>query len=366
MRFLIVFVGLLAVFGQDARELLSQGVQAYKSGRYAEAADAFQKVVNLDPTDVTARLYLATALMSQYIPGAVSPENREFAQRAKAEFREVLRLEPNNEIAINSLASLSYQEAQGMPDLSQKIPKLDEAAAWYQRALAIDPRDKEAYYSLGVIDWAKWYPAWMQARASLGMKPEEPGPLPVSAVKVDLKSQYSSMIEHGIASLEKALKIDPQYDDAMAYMNLLIRERADLRDTPEEYRRDVQQADQWIQKAMVTKQLKTQTPPPPAPPPPAPRRIRVGGNVQQANLIRKVDPVYPRAAKEAGIQGAVRFTAIIDEAGHVKTLTLVSGHPLLVDAARDAVQFWEYKPTLLNGQPIEVLTQIDVNFSLQP
>jgi len=116
---------------------------------------------------------------------------------------------------------------------------------------------------------------------------------------------------------------------------------------------------------MAAKQLKTPAPPPP-PPASTPRRIRVGGNVQQANLVRKVDPVYPPAAKEAAIQGAVHFTAIIDEAGHVKTLTLVSGHPLLVDAARDAVQFWEYKPTLLKGQPIEVLTQIDVNFSLQP
>ena len=355
-----------AALGQDAREVLNEGVQAYKSARYAEATAAFEKAVGLNPADVTARLYLATALMSQYVPGAQSAENSEFARRTEAEFQEVLRLDPNDKTALASLASLNYQEAQGMTDPARKSAKLDESKSWYLRVVANDPRDKEAYYSLGVIDWAKWYPAWMQARATLSMKPADPGPLPPSAVKAELKNQYLATIEHGISSLEQALEIDPQYDDAMAYKNLLIRERADLRDTPEEYRRDVDQADQWVQKALLAKQLKAQAPPPPVPPPATPRRIRVGGNVQQANLIRKVDPVYPPAAKEAGIQGPVRFTTIIDEAGHVKTLTLVSGHPLLVDAARDAVQFWEYKPTLLNGQPVEVLTVIEVNFSLHP
>jgi len=131
MCFLIGFVALLAVFAQDAPELLNQGVQAYKSGRYAEATDAFQKVVDLNPTDVTARLYLATALMSQYVPGAVSPENRDFPQRAKAEFREVLRLHHNNKIAINSLASLSYQEAH--PEEYRR--DVEQADQWVQKAL---------------------------------------------------------------------------------------------------------------------------------------------------------------------------------------------------------------------------------------
>jgi len=108
----------------------------------------------------------------------------------------------------------------------------------------------------------------------------------------------------------------------------------------------------------------------PPPPPPkvekaaAPQRIRVGGNVQAANLIRKVTPVYPPLAKQARVQGTVRFTAIISKDGTIQQLQLVSGHPLLVQAAQDAVKQWLYKPTLLNGEPVEVVTQIDVNFTL--
>lgn len=97
---------------------------------------------------------------------------------------------------------------------------------------------------------------------------------------------------------------------------------------------------------------------------PIPQRIRVGGNVQSANLIRKVTPLYPPLAKQARVQGTVRFTAIIGKDGLVESLQLMDGHPLLVEAARDAVQQWQYKPTLLNGNPVEVITQIDVNFTL--
>jgi protein TonB len=94
------------------------------------------------------------------------------------------------------------------------------------------------------------------------------------------------------------------------------------------------------------------------------QRIRVGGNVQQANLIRKITPVYPPLAKQARIQGTVRFTAIIGKDGSIQNLQLVSGHPLLVPSAQDAVKQWLYRPTLLNGEPVEVITQIDVNFTL--
>ena len=107
-------------------------------------------------------------------------------------------------------------------------------------------------------------------------------------------------------------------------------------------------------------------PPPPKPveKPVTPQRIRVGGNVQQANLVRKVTPVYPPLAKQARIQGTVRFTAIIGKDGTIQNLQLVTGHPLLVTAAQDAVKQWVYKPTLLNGEAVEVVTQIDVNFTL--
>jgi periplasmic protein TonB len=94
------------------------------------------------------------------------------------------------------------------------------------------------------------------------------------------------------------------------------------------------------------------------------QRLRVGGNVQSANLTRKVTPLYPPLAKQARIQGTVRFTALIGTDGSVINLQLVEGHPLLVPSAQEAVQQWQYKPTLLNGNPAEVVTQIDVNYTL--
>jgi len=111
--------------------------------------------------------------------------------------------------------------------------------------------------------------------------------------------------------------------------------------------------------------------PPPPPPPPVReekkvvvQRIRVGGNVQQAKLIRQPKPTYPALARQARIQGTVRFTAVIGTDGTIRNLQLVMGHPLLVSSAQEAVKQWVYQPTLLNGEPVEVITQIDVNFTL--
>lgn len=106
--------------------------------------------------------------------------------------------------------------------------------------------------------------------------------------------------------------------------------------------------------------------PPPPPPPKAatPKRIRVGGQVENARLIFQPKPDYPPLAKMARIQGTVRLEAVISRDGTIQDLKVVSGHPLLVKAALEAVQRWRYQPTLLNGDPVEVVTEIDVNFTL--
>ncbi|HET9180476.1 MAG TPA: energy transducer TonB [Terriglobia bacterium] len=105
-------------------------------------------------------------------------------------------------------------------------------------------------------------------------------------------------------------------------------------------------------------------PPPPPPPKPTTQRIRVGGQVESAKLINRVTPDYPQLAKMARIQGTVRLEAIISKDGTIQDLKVLSGHPLLVKAALDAVKQWRYQPTLLNGDPVEVVTEIDVNFTL--
>jgi periplasmic protein TonB len=103
-----------------------------------------------------------------------------------------------------------------------------------------------------------------------------------------------------------------------------------------------------------------------APPPPkvTPKRITVGGNVQAAHLVNRVQPIYPPLARQTRISGTVKLHAIIAKNGAVESLTVVSGHPLLVQSALDAVKQWRYQPTLLNGDPVEVDTEIDVIFSL--
>ncbi len=114
--------------------------------------------------------------------------------------------------------------------------------------------------------------------------------------------------------------------------------------------------------------LITAAPPPPPPPPPAapppPERVRVGGQVQSALLTNQARPQYPPLARQARVQGTVRLEAIISRDGVIEELQVVSGHPLLVQAALNAVRQWQYQPTLLNGVAVEVITTIDVNFTL--
>jgi len=102
----------------------------------------------------------------------------------------------------------------------------------------------------------------------------------------------------------------------------------------------------------------------PPPPPPPQERIRVGGQVQSARLVNQPRPVYPPLARQARIQGTVRLEAVINKEGLIEELTVVSGHPLLIKAAQDAVLQWQYQPTLLNGVAVEVITTIDVNFTM--
>lgn len=244
-----------------SRDALNQGVQAYKGARYGAAVDFFKTAVQLDPTNQNGRLYLATAYMSQYIPGADSPENNQMAKAAKDEFEKVLQNNPNDKIALASLASLAYQQAQGVTDLEKKFQRLDDAKGWYQKLVVADPQNKEAYYSLGVIDWAESYPVRMSARVKLGMKPEDPGPVKDKKVKEELRGKNLPKIEDGIKNLQKAIEIDPNYDDAMAYLNLTYRERADLADSPEEFKKDSEIADSWVQKSLDTKKMKAQKQP---------------------------------------------------------------------------------------------------------
>ena len=233
-----------------ARDNLNRGVQAYKNAQYTQAVEMFEKAVQLDPTFATARLYLAMAYYMQYIPGAESPENQQMADHALEQFQKVLAQEPNNDVATQSIASIYFNEK-----------KWDDAEQWYKKATTLNPKNKEGFYTLGVIAWSRWYKPWAEARAKLGMKPEDPGPIKDKKVREELKTAYLPVISGGLDNLQKALEVDKEYDDAMAYVNLLIRERADLDDNADEYKKDVETADNWVQKAMQTKKIKNERKP---------------------------------------------------------------------------------------------------------
>jgi len=266
----ILILGAAGCDKLKSRDDINKGIGAFKNAKYGDAVEFFKQAAALDPTNPNARLYLATSYMSQWIPGAESPDNLAFASMAQDEFLKVLEKDPNNTTALASLASIAFNQAAPLPP-DKKMEKLDEAAKWNKRLIEADPKNKEAYYTLGgPIVWAKWYPALMTARAELRMKPEDPGPIKDKKVKEQLKEKYGAMVDDGIANLQKALDIDKEYDDAMAYMNLLIRERADLLDSPEEYKKQIEIADGWVQKNLDTKKAK------------AARATPTGGIVQDA------------------------------------------------------------------------------------
>ncbi len=256
----ILAIGALTLFGTGcdklkSRDNLNKGVSAYKNAKYSDAVSFFQQAVDLDPTNPNAGVYLATAYMMQWIPGAISPENIQFASKAREEFNKVLQKDPNNSVALASMASLAFNEADPLP-LDQKMGKLNEAADWYKKLVTADPKNRDGYYSLGAIAQKEFYPALMTARVNANMKPDEPGPLKDKKAKSELSAKYSASIEDGIKNLQTALNIDPESDDAMAYMNLLIRERADLSDDKDAYKKQVADADSWLQKALDTKKAK--------------------------------------------------------------------------------------------------------------
>jgi tetratricopeptide (TPR) repeat protein len=167
------------------------------------------------------------------------------AKAAYDQFMKVLDQDSKNTVAMASVASLY---------LYQK--KWDDAQQWYEKLVAVDPNNADAYYSLGFIAWSKWYPAYTNARLDMGMKQDDPGPFKDKKVKEDLKTKWLPTINAGLQSLDKTLQINPEYEDAMSYENLLIRERADLLDSKDEYEGSIKTADNWMQKALDTKKTK--------------------------------------------------------------------------------------------------------------
>jgi tetratricopeptide (TPR) repeat protein len=237
-----------------ARDQLNKGVQAYKNAQYETAIGHFQQAVSLDPSLINARLYLATAYAQQYIPGADTEDNNRMGQQAIDEYKSVLERDPKN---INSVKGIAY--------LYLQMKKFEEAKQYYRKATELDPNDPEPYYSVGVIDWTQCYQPRMEARAKLGLKPDEQlsgKDKDQRQACSDLKEKNWSTIQDGMTELNKALELRPDYDDAMAYMNLMYREKADVEcDDPAARAADLKTADEWVDKTMATKKAKAEKQP---------------------------------------------------------------------------------------------------------
>jgi tetratricopeptide (TPR) repeat protein len=234
-----------------ARDHLNKGVQAYKNSKFEQAIDHFQQAVALDPTLINARLYLATAYANQYTPGADTPDNLRYAEQAIDSYKQVLQVDPRN---INSIKGIAY--------LYLQMKKFDLAKEFYKKASEVDPNDPEPYYSVAVIDWTQTYLPRQEERAKLGMKPEDSLPAKDKKVCAVVKEKNTANVQEGIDNLTKALQLRPDYDDAMAYLNLMYRELADIQcDDLAARAADLKTADEWVDKTMATKKAKAEKQP---------------------------------------------------------------------------------------------------------
>jgi tetratricopeptide (TPR) repeat protein len=245
-----------------ARDLLNKGVASFKNGQYDAAIENFKQAKDLDPGLMNARLYLATAYASQYIPGAPSEANMNLGKQAVNEFKQVLEIEPNNMSAIDGIGSIVFQMA-GTP----YAPKMfEESKTFHQKHIDLKPNDPEPYYWIGVIDWTLAFRGNGEMRASynkdhVNKQVKDTDPLP-PVVRSEYTAKFGPLVEEGIADLQKAIQIRPDYDDAMAYLNLLYRRKADMVESADERANLQKQADDLVDKVKEIKQKRAEQPPP--------------------------------------------------------------------------------------------------------
>jgi tetratricopeptide (TPR) repeat protein len=265
---------------QDARDTLNQGVEAFKNAQFEEAGRLFKRAKLLDPGLQNASLYLATAYASQYIPGAPSEENVRNGELARREFQEVLHQNPANLSAIDGIASILYQMA-GQPINTEMF---EESKSYHKKHIELRPDDPQPYYSIGVIDWALAYRANSLLRAefnqSVGVREEtstfdedsgnkdskdqltglkDTDPLP-EVLRRKYAEDHGPTIDEGLSALKRAIELKPDYDDAMVYLNLMYRRKADVVGPAIERNAYLEQADELLDKVREIKQKRVSEP----------------------------------------------------------------------------------------------------------
>lgn len=224
-----------------ARDQLTKGVAAFKNARYEEAVNHFQTAIDLDPDYDTAKLYLATSYSYQVVPNLDTPENMKLAQKALDGFNAILQKNPNDLTALKQIASIYFN-----------IKKLDEAKEYQKKVIALDPKDSEAHYTIGVVDWMQSYKNAITILAADGLTDDGNGNVKKSKGACQkLQQANTALVDEGMQYLLKAVELNPNYDDAMQYLNLTNRRKADLECGDDNARKaDLAKADEWSQKAM--------------------------------------------------------------------------------------------------------------------
>jgi tetratricopeptide (TPR) repeat protein len=230
-----------------ARDQLNKGVQAYKSANYEQAIDHFRNAVRLDPQLKVAKLYLATAYTSQYVPGVETPENIAMAQQAIEQYKAVLAEDAQN---VTSLKGIAY--------LYMQMKKFDEARDYYKKSIAADPNDPDVYYSIGVLDWTAVYKDTADRKSKEGLKiDDEMKGKRDTKLCADIKAANEDRADEGLSMLQNAMQKRQDYDDAMVYVNLIYLRKADMEcSDPEVRAQDKKMSEEWSNKAMDARKRK--------------------------------------------------------------------------------------------------------------
>jgi len=228
----------------QARDQLNKGVDAYKNAHYEEAIDHFQKATQLDPTLPMAKTYLATALAQNVVPGLTTPENLKTANQAIEIFKEVLSKDPNDVNSMKQIAGIYFS-----------VKDLDNAKEWQKKVLAVDPKDPEAAYTIGVIDWTKAHENKLKALQEAGLNDDGKGNVKApKKVMEPLAKENAPLIDEGLQYLNQAVANRSNYDDAMQYLNLIYRNKADVDyGNTAAVNQDLAMAQDWTSKAMSTR-----------------------------------------------------------------------------------------------------------------
>jgi tetratricopeptide (TPR) repeat protein len=230
----------------EARDQLNKGVDAYKSAHYEEAIGHFQRATQLDPTLSMAKTYLATALAQNIVPGENTPENLKTANQAIAIYKEVLDKNPSDVNSIKRIAGIYYN-----------INDFENAKIWQKKVLDVDPKDPEAAYTIGAIDWRQAHEELLTLLQSAGLNDDGNGNVKAPKKIMDeFKDKEAPLVDEGMKYLQQSLDNRPNYDDAMAYLNLMYRTKANIDfGHADDVKEDLAQANQWVQKALSTRKL---------------------------------------------------------------------------------------------------------------